>query len=366
MMQNAPPNTTQNFKHIKNHDLSSCNTMALSCIASDCVHIYTEQQAIEFVNQYNQNDLHLNKKLLVLSGGSNVLLPPELNAFVLRPLMKGITKIKENDETAFIEVMAGENWHDWVLTSINNGWYGLENMALIPGLVGAGPVQNIGAYGIEVSDFFESLTAINLHDGRCKEFSHAECQFNYRDSFFKQHPNQWLITKVVFRLNKQPKINLKYQDVATIASNIASQNNLDAPTPMCVAQAITQIRQQKLPDPDELANCGSFFTNPIISKEKYQTLIKHYPNMPSYPQANDTYKLAAGWLIDKSGLKGHVINHVGTHKNQALVVVNHAPQVTQQNDIIQFSDFIKQSVFDKFNVTLEREPIRINTDGTFA
>lgn len=343
----------------ENTALDKANTMALSCTASEVVSFTEESQITDFLNQWNKQ---VNPKpLFVLSGGSNVLLPHKLEACVLRPLLKGITKVNEDTDHVYIKVMAGENWHEFVMHSIAQGWYGLENLALIPGLVGASPVQNIGAYGIELCDVFDSLSAVNLTTGETKVFNKVACEFAYRDSVFKRNPNTWLISHVVFKLSKQPQLTLGYGDLATLAEELSETHKA---TPQSVANAVIQIRQSKLPDPKQIANTGSFFKNPVVEKTLFNSIQANFPDMPHYPQPSGHVKLAAGWLIDKAGLKGASLDNIGTHNKQALVVVNHAPYISKQADIAAFSQYIKKSVLEKFNINLEREPVWVNQDGS--
>lgn len=240
------------------YDLSQLNTMALACVADTAVIVDSEAQLDAFMVSYG-----LDKNapsLFVLSGGSNVLLPAHLKAIVLRPLMSGITLIDKTPEYVDIEVMAGENWHELVVYTINKGWYGLENLALIPGLTGAAPVQNIGAYGVQLEDYLLSVRAYHLPTRTWHNLSATECQFGYRDSIFKRTPNTWLISRVNFRLHTDPsKVSASYGDVQSVAQDYAEQQDRTQPTPADVMQAIIDIRQLKLPDPAQLPNCGSFF-----------------------------------------------------------------------------------------------------------
>lgn len=342
------------------HDLSACNTMALQCTADVAITLSHGEQippAIAFAKQQGL-------PLMVLSGGSNVLLPKQLRAVVLLPNITGIDIIQDSDTDVIISVGAGENWHDFVATCLTKGWYGLENLALIPGLVGASPVQNIGAYGVQISDFLYALTATDLNTGEVCTFNNDECQFAYRDSLFKRLPNRYLISQVAFKLHKNPKhIKTDYGDLAEVATQIAHDNARDSVTPQDIFDAVVRIRQSKLPDPSELANCGSFFQNPIISQDKFTTLKAQYPDLPSYPVSDSEVKIPAGWLIDKAGLKGKGVFPILTHAKQALVLTNHARLTATQNDIKTAQDFIADTVHDKFGVTLVREPVWITETG---
>lgn len=334
--------------------------MSLASRASE-LHTFTlEADIVQFLKQRLTTSGVL--PLFVLSGGSNVLLPPMLRACVIRPDLRGISAVKETDTHVWVAASAGEYWHEFVMHCLENGWYGLENLALIPGLVGAAPVQNIGAYGVEIKDHFTELTAINLVTGERRAFAKDACQFAYRDSFFKQNPNQWLITQVVFKLHKSPNLVLGYGDVARKAAEIAGGQ----PTPKAVAEAIIGIRQSKLPNPKTTPNCGSFFKNPVVNTDIANRLLQSHPNMPHYPQAGNMVKLAAGWLIDQAGLKGYTQGSIGTHKDQALVLVNHAKGVATQDDIANFAKLVQAKVNDIFGVALEREPVWVRADGSLA
>lgn len=344
------------------NDLSKLNTMALSCQAAQVVTLTSEAALADFFATFDDKT-----PLFVLSGGSNVLLPNYLDAVVLRPLIKGINTLSQSAKTIEIEVMAGENWHELVKFTVNQGWFGLENLALIPGLTGAAPVQNIGAYGVQLEDCLTHVHAFHLPSRSWKTLSKADCQFGYRDSIFKREPNTWIITKVGFKLHKDPsQVLTNYGDVATVAQSLAEKNDRNAPTPIDVMNAIIDIRQQKLPDPKVLANCGSFFQNPVIPQAQFDKLTVQFPNLPSYPMPNHQVKIAAGWLIEQSGLKGSGIAPILTHAKQALVLTNHAPFCATQNEVAAAQDFIIRQVFDNFGITLSREPVWVNSDGSLG
>lgn len=344
-------------------DLSHANTMALACIADTVVSLTDESQLDTFMASAIANNDD-SPPLLVLSGGSNVLLPAHLNAVVLQPLMRGIHVTKQTNSHTDIDVMAGENWHDLVTYTVHKGWYGLENLALIPGLTGAAPVQNIGAYGVQLEDYLQYVRAYHLPSRTWHHLSAEECQFGYRDSIFKQSPNTWLITRIGLRLHTDSsKISANYGDVRTVAQDYAKQQGRDQATPLDVMQAIITIRQQKLPDPKQLPNCGSFFQNPIISHEQFTTLQALYPKIVGYPMPNSKVKVAAGWLIEQAGLKGGGIVPIMTHQQQALVLTNHKPYQATQTDVANAQNHIVACVYDKFAITLAREPVWIYADG---
>ncbi len=347
-------------------DLAHNNTMALACVADAVITLTDEAQLDTFMASHaegTESDL----PLFVLSGGSNVLLPAQLKAIVLQPQMRGINLITQTDDYVDIEVMAGENWHDLVVYTVSQGWYGLENLALIPGLTGAAPVQNIGAYGVQLEDCLEYVRAYHLPTKTWHHLTTADCQFGYRDSIFKRAPNIWLISCVGFRLHTDPnKILASYGDVQTVAQRYAKEKGRQQVTPADVMQAIISIRQQKLPDPKQLPNCGSFFQNPIISQKQFTSLQITYPAIVGYPMPDAMVKVAAGWLIEQAGLKGGGIAPIVTHQQQALVLTNHTPYQATQDDVASAQRHIADTVCEKFGVQLSREPVWVNADGSIG
>lgn len=367
---NAQPTTSTNLvvnvPQAKSVDLSHSNTMALACVADVVVTLTDEAQLDAFMAGYGK-DAELTKPLFVLSGGSNVLLPANLNAIVLRPQMRGIIMTAQTDRYVDIEVMAGENWHDLVMYTVAQGWYGLENLALIPGLTGAAPVQNIGAYGVQLEDCLEYVRAYHLPTQTWHHLTAADCQFGYRDSLFKRAPNTWLITRVGFRLHTDAnKILASYGDVQTVAQRYAEQQGRMQPVPADVMQAIIDIRQQKLPDPKQLPNCGSFFQNPIIPQAQFITLQSTHPTIVGYPMPDAMVKVAAGWLIEQSGLKGGGSAPIMTHQQQALVLTNHSPYQATQADVAKAQNHIAHIVSEIFAIELSREPVWVNVDGSIG
>ncbi|TXD98614.1 UDP-N-acetylmuramate dehydrogenase [Psychrobacter frigidicola] len=354
------------LSHKLSHDLSHANTMALACMADTVVTLTNETQLDNFMTGYLADNDEC-KPLFVLSGGSNVLLPIKLHATVLCPQMRGIHIIAQTQDYVDIEVMAGENWHDLVLHTVAQGWYGLENLALIPGLTGAAPVQNIGAYGVQLEDYVQHVRAYHLPSKTWQQLSAADCQFGYRDSLFKRAPNTWLISCVGFRLHTDAtRILASYGDVRTVAQNYATQQGRTQLTPADVMQAIIDIRQQKLPDPQQLPNCGSFFQNPIISQAQFSALQANYPDIVGYPMPDSMVKVAAGWLIEQAGLKGGGIAPIFTHNQQALVLTNHSPYLATQEDVANAQSHIAACVHDKFAINLAREPVWVNADATIG
>lgn len=341
------------------YDLSHLNTMALCCTAT---------QAVQIDNIAQIATLPDNLPFFVLSGGSNVLLPIKLDATVLLPKMQGIKVMDDGDSHVILKVLAGENWHKLVVHCTDKGWYGLENLALIPGLAGAAPIQNIGAYGVQLADVLIGVDSVDLHTRQTYFFDKADCGFGYRQSEFKSHLKHHFITAVYLKLHKNPKqINTSYGDLATVAQAYAEQHPHDnpTPTPRHVMQAVITIRQSKLPDPKQLPNCGSFFQNPIISMAQFKDLKAQFTDLPSYPIDDNWVKVAAGWLIDKAGLKGGGIAPILSHDKQALVLTNHAPYTATQADILATQDFIYRTIYDKFGISLVREPVWVDKHGRF-
>lgn len=341
-----------------NFDLSKHNTMALSCTASHAIILDDENQVPDtFAKLANRQDI----RPFILSGGSNVILPSMLNALAILPRYTGITTLAESDENIDIEVMGGNNWHELVVDLTNKGWYGLENLALIPGLVGASPVQNIGAYGVQLEDCLTHVKAFHIPTQTWQTMHKQDCQFAYRDSVFKQNPNTWLITRVGFRLHKNArKINANYGDVAIEANKLAKANGRSTATAIDVMDAIIHIRKSKLPDPAILANTGSFFQNPIIARQQYDDLLKQFPDMPKYDIDEASVKVPAGWLIDQAGLKGGGIAPILTHEKQALVLTNHAPFKATQTDIAKTRDMIIDTVKQRYGIGLHPEPVWVD------
>ena len=288
-----------------------------------------------------------------LGGGSNILFMQDFPSLVVRMATRGIRELERTPDSVLLEAQAGENWHGFVQSSLHMGLGGLENLSLIPGTVGASPVQNIGAYGVEVKDRIHSVRCFDVQTQEWLELSNAECRFAYRDSIFKHEGRQrYVITSVVFRLDTQFVPNVKYGDLAQV---LAEQCSGRTPTAQDVAQAVCVIRRSKLPDPTVLGNVGSFYKNPLVDAAHAQTLLAQYPQMPHYPQPDGRVKLAAGWLIDQCGLKGKTIGGAAVHDKQALVLVNknHATAA----DVRALSDEICRIVAQRFAVDLQPEPV---------
>jgi len=290
-----------------------------------------------------------SSKTLVLGGGSNMLFVNDFDGLVIRINIRGIEhRISHND--VFVEASAGEVWNDLVNYCVLRGYAGLENLSLIPGSVGASPVQNIGAYGVELQEVFHSCRAFDVATGTFKTFSREDCRFGYRDSIFKnEFKDKYIITSVKFTLSLIPKLNLSY---GAIEQELA-QRGISSPTIKDVSRVVAHIRVSKLPDPSTIGNAGSFFKNPVISPEEFHTLQRAFPEVVHYPSSQGAIKLAAGWLIEHCGWKGKVVGHTGTWKNQALVLVNHGGATGQE--VYRFSSQIIDSVYAKFGVKLQRE-----------
>ncbi len=291
-----------------------------------------------------------NEPLLILGGGSNVLLTKPFEGLVLKNEIKGFEIIEENENEVIVVAGAGEVWHQFVLKCIEQGFAGLENLSLIPGSVGASPMQNIGAYGVEIKDVFDHLHAFEIATGEMRKFNKADCAFGYRESVFKNiYKNQFVICKVAFRLKKNPQINTSYGAIETELQKMG----IISPSIRDVSNAVIAIRKSKLPDPAVLGNAGSFFKNPIVSESLVETIKQSYPEVPNYPAESGKRKLAAGWLIETAGWKGKVVDTCGVHKLQALVLVNYGGSTGEQ--VLDLSSEIIKDVQERFGVTLERE-----------
>ncbi|MDO8329246.1 MAG: UDP-N-acetylmuramate dehydrogenase [Fluviicoccus sp.] len=292
-----------------------------------------------------------NLPLMVLGSGSNMVLRGDFPGLVLVMRQKGIQRLSATQDEVVVEAAAGEIWHDFVQYCLAQGWYGLENLSLIPGTVGAAPVQNIGAYGVEVKDSLCGLTAMHRETGVTRDFTAAECRFAYRDSIFKQDAaGQWIITRVRFRLSQRPLAHAEYGDIR----RQLQATGVDRPSPRQVADAIIAIRRSKLPDPAQIGNAGSFFKNPVVPTAQFDRLRQDFPELPAYPQASGV-KLAAGWLIERAGWKGKTLGEAGVYDKQALVLVNRGKATGC--DILTLAAAIQRDVSDKFGVALEIEPV---------
>lgn len=332
-------------------DLTAFNTLGLRSQASAFVR-FESLDGLPLLSELAQAYPHR----FVLGGGSNVVLGDRLDCLVIKVASRGIRLVAQTDEHWIVEAQAGEAWHGFVDHCLAQGWYGLENLALIPGTVGAAPVQNIGAYGVELDQRFDSLVAWDLKMGCSVAMSAQDCRFSYRNSFFKHaEPGRWLIVSVRFRLPRQWEPVLAYPDLQRHAGlNVLS----GAVTPRKVFDAVCEIRREKLPDPAVLGNAGSFFKNPLVDLAHAADLKNTYPDLVAYPQADgQTCKLAAGWMIDRAGWKGRRLGPVGTHTRQALVLVNYGGATAA--DVALLAEAIQTDVASRFGVRLEQEPIAV-------
>ena len=324
------------------YSLKAFNTFGIEQSAENFVAVSSQSQLKEALSlkQFEQK--------FILGGGSNLLLTQPIKGLCIHIALNGITVIQEDDNTVLVEAMAGENWHDFVCWTLEQGYGGLENLSLIPGNVGTSPIQNIGAYGVELKDVFESCTALDRNDLNERTFSKEEAQFGYRSSFFKtEGKGQYVITAVRFRLTKKAhQINISY---GAIKEALGDQKT----TPQNIANAVIGIRQSKLPNPAELGNSGSFFKNPVITKAQYDQLLMSYPDLPAYPQDNGEVKVPAGWLIDQLGFKGKRIGDAGVHAKQALVLVNYGTATGEE--ILALAIEIQATVKENFDIDLEAE-----------
>ena len=330
---------------INNISLKAMNTFGIDSSAKRFT-IIRDEKDIKTVLDANEHD-----QIFILGGGSNILFTQDFDGLVIKNEIQGFNTIEDNKDYAIIESGAGEVWHEFVMKCIDKNLGGIENLSLIPGNVGAGPMQNIGAYGVEIKDVFEYLDAYHIKDRKIQRFNAQECKFGYRESVFKNElKGQYIICKVAFRLTKKHDLKTSY---GAIENELRSMSKIN-PSIKDVSDAVINIRQSKLPDPKQIGNAGSFFKNPIVSTELLNEIQSKYADIPNYPVTQNKVKLAAGWLIEKAGWKGRTYDErYGVHKLQALVLVNY--NRTNGDEILKLSALIIDDVKAKFNVTLERE-----------
>jgi UDP-N-acetylmuramate dehydrogenase len=329
---------------LENISLKPFNSFRIDVLARKFASFSNQDQLRELVA------LPQKKDLMVLGGGSNILFTRNVDGLVLKNDIRGIELINEDERHVYVRAGAGEAWHPFVLYCIERHWAGIENLSLIPGNVGAAPMQNIGAYGVELKEVFEELDAYDLHDKKIRAFSVNDCEFGYRDSIFKrQYRNRFIILNVTLRLNKTPVFHTSYGALAEELEKMG----ITALSIEAISQAVIRIRMSKLPDPAQIGNAGSFFKNPSISKSVYTRLKDKFPGIIAYPNEDGTMKLAAGWMIESCGWKGFRRGDAGVHEKQALVLVNYGKAIG--SEIYKLSDEIIQSVLTKFGVRLERE-----------
>ena len=331
---------------IENYPLLKLNTFGIDVKAKYFVSINTVNELIELTKTKVFKDL----RLLILGGGSNILFTKDFDGLVILNNIKGKEIIDQTQQSIFLKIGAGENWHELVMYTVDNGWGGIENLSLIPGNTGTAPMQNIGAYGVEIKETFIELEALEISSGKIVKFNNSDCEFGYRESVFKNKmKNQYIILNITLELKKNPVLNINYGDVKAILES----QNIKNPTIKEVSNAIISIRQSKLPDPKKIGNSGSFFKNPIVSLNQLELIKKKYPNVVNYKINENEFKIAAGWLIERAGWKGKKFNNYGIHEKQALVLVNYG--LANGMEIFELSEKIILDIEDKFGITLERE-----------
>ena len=333
------------MKILSNVSLKPYNTFGIDVAARKFVEVTSVKDLREVLKNLYASEL------FILGGGSNMLLTKDVEQTVLHVNLKGIEVIQETATEVVVKAMAGENWHQFVLFCIDNDFGGIENLSLIPGNVGTAPIQNIGAYGVEIKDTFESCTALDIQTLELKTFSREDCKFGYRDSIFKNEvKGRYIITSVSFKLTKEThRLNTSYGSI----DSFLEEKGIETPGIKDVSDAVISIRKSKLPDPKILGNSGSFFKNPVISKAKLTQLQKDFPEIPFYILDDGQVKIPAGWLIDRAGLKGYREGDAGVHKNQALVLVNYGK--ASGEEILSLSAKIQERIMNMFNIMITPE-----------
>ncbi len=332
---------------LQNESLQKRNTLRLRSRASAFVNVGTEEELRSALQWARMNEA----RVIPLGQGSNVVLAGDLNALVIQQGMQGREVLEEDGRVVVVRVAAGESWHSLVQWTLSQGYFGLENLALIPGTVGAAPIQNIGAYGVELSSFVRSVHAVSVAQSEPLKLSASECRFAYRDSVFKKdRRDQCVVTSLDLVLSKRPAVHCTYPTLG----NYLRQHNISNPTPMDVFSAVVAIRSSRLPDPATCPNAGSFFKNPALKDKQFQAVLKLAPAIPHYPQADGTIKVAAAWLIEQCGWKGQRVAGVGVHSEHALVLVNYDSD--DGKCLLALASDIKLSVFDFCGLQLEIEP----------
>lgn len=332
-----------------NVSLKSFNTFGIQATARYWADVQTPND-LQTLLQLNGYD---DVPRMILGGGSNLLLTGDVEGLVIRMNIQGIELVRQDDQHWWVKAGAGVNWHEFVLYCVKRGYAGVENLSLIPGTVGAAPMQNIGAYGVEIEQVFESLEAVNRQTGELRTFSRAECQFGYRESVFKHElKGQYVITSVTFQLNKTPIFHTTYGAIQETLDQMGVP--ADSLSIKAISDAVIRIRRSKLPDPTEIGNAGSFFKNPEINQAHFQQLKQQYPEMPGYPlAATDRVKVPAGWLIERCGWKGYRRGDAGVHAKQALVLVNYGNAVG--DEILALAREVQQSVAEMFGIEINPE-----------
>ncbi len=339
----------------QNFNLQPLNTLAVPSIAEYFIDISEESMLLDSLMFSRDSKCPLT----ILGGGSNVLLPGKIHGLVIKMSTQGRLIMSEDDIDIVIRFDAGENWHDIVLWCVEKNLYGVENLALIPGTIGAAPIQNIGAYGVELMSCLESVEGFYLSSNTAFTLDNKDCSFAYRDSIFKKVlRDKVVITHVTLKLSKIPRLDIDYPVLKE--QLLADKVSLTSLTSLDVAKAVIAMRQSKLPDPSKLPNVGSFFKNPIVDQDCYQQIHNLYPAVIAYPVANNCYKLAAAWLIDQAGWRGRVVDNICMHEKQALVLTN--PNGCTTKEVLLFVDKVCQSIMAKFGIALEIEPIQCRGD----
>jgi len=334
------------MKIIENFSLKNYNTFHVDAKSK----YFCEIKSIEELQELIPQEIFIKNKKLILGGGSNILFTSDFNGLVIKNSIDGIEESGEDNEHVFVNAGAGVVWDDLVSYCVNKNYGGIENLSLIPGTVGAAPIQNIGAYGAELKDVFYSLKGILLKENLMKEFYKKECYFGYRNSVFKnEYKDKFLITSVTLKLTKNPKLNIEYSALREEVKKYKKEELTIAK----LSQIVKDIRNSKLADPVKLGNAGSFFKNPEVDKETLERLESEFEDLISFKVDDNSYKIPAGWMIEKCGLKGFKIGKVGTYDKQALVIINY--DNASGKEIYNFSEFIKEKVFIKFKIELERE-----------
>ncbi|MCX8489615.1 MAG: UDP-N-acetylmuramate dehydrogenase [Cyclobacteriaceae bacterium] len=331
----------------ENKDLKALNTFGFNVKGKHFTTVHSKNEVQELI----QTDLYQREKHLILGGGSNLLFKKDFDGLLIKVNLKGMTVISESEDSVLLKVASGEVWHELVLHCVKNNWGGIENLSLIPGLVGAAPIQNIGAYGTEIKNVITEVEGIDLKTGMTRSFTNEQCCFGYRESVFKNTLREkYFISSITLTLTKKNHhFNTNYGSIHDTLKSM----NIDQPTIHSISDAVIAIRQSKLPDPRLIGNAGSFFKNPSITLNQYQLLQKSNPTIPSYPSANQEVKVPAGWLIEQCGWKGKKNNHVGVHPQQALVLVNYGDGSGE--DVFNLAMKIASSVKEKFNIELTPE-----------
>lgn len=329
----------------KNVSLKEHNTFGIDKKAKYFTQVSSVQEVIKAIEEAEK----LNVPLLVLGGGSNILLTKDVEGLVMKMSIKGVHLVKDTTNHVYVKVGAGEVWHDFVLHAIGSNWAGIENLSLIPGTVGASPMQNIGAYGVEIKEVFNSLEAVNIQSKKTETFDHAACKFGYRDSIFKNEAKgKYVITHVTFKLNKNACFNTSYGAIrSTLDQMDVRELSLEA-----ISQAVIAIRQSKLPDPKTIGNAGSFFKNPTLEHSHYLELQRRFPTIPGFTN-KEGIKVPAAWLLEQAGWKGKTFDKIGVHKDQPLVLVNYGGGDGEA--IRHLSEEIRQDIQAKFNIILHPE-----------